>query len=143
MKRVVDANVWFAMLVEGHAHHLAAWEWWSKVGDGEAIWCRVTQMAVLRLLTSRVAMEGNPISLEEAWEVWRQIEADPRGSFLEGEPEGLLDGWKRKVHGCATTPNVWTDAYLAALAEGSGFGVVTFDKGFRQFRLDELLLLKG
>ncbi len=31
------------------------------------------------------------------------------------------------------SPNVWSDAYLAAFAVVGGYEVVTFDRGFTQF----------
>jgi predicted nucleic acid-binding protein len=36
--------------------------------------------------------------------------------------------------GRAATPNLWTDAWLAALALTHGCEMVTFDKGFRSFK---------
>jgi predicted nucleic acid-binding protein len=32
------------------------------------------------------------------------------------------------------SPNVWSDAYLAAFAQAADFEVVTFDKGFMQYK---------
>jgi predicted nucleic acid-binding protein len=41
-----------------------------------------------------------------------------------------------------TTPNLWTDAYLAAFAKCAGLRLVTFDQGFSRFKGLELLTLK-
>ena len=40
-----------------------------------------------------------------------------------------------------TSPNLWTDAYLAAFANCAGLRLVTFDEGFYRFKgLDVLIL---
>ena len=141
MKLFVDANVWIPILVENHAHHKRAWQWWTTIADREAVWCRMTQMSVLRLLTNSIVMHGTPLSLAESWSVWQRVEQDPRTSFYDVEPAGIAGGWSARIQGRATTPNLWMDAYLAALAELSGFGFATFDKGFRQMGLTNLVLL--
>ncbi len=48
---------------------------------------------------------------------------------------------QKNIAGRSTTPKLWTDAYLAALAEASRMEMVTFDKGFRRFQLKHLRLL--
>ena len=40
------------------------------------------------------------------------------------------------------TPNLWTDAWLAATAESQGVGLTSFDTGFRSFALRNFELLK-
>jgi predicted nucleic acid-binding protein len=40
------------------------------------------------------------------------------------------------------TPNLWSDAYLAAIALSTGLQMVTFDAGFRSFpSLNPLVLM--
>jgi len=39
------------------------------------------------------------------------------------------------------SPDLWTDAWLAALAEASDCEMVTFDRGFRSFSRLKLRLL--
>jgi hypothetical protein len=39
--------------------------------------------------------------------------------------------------------NFWTDAYLAGFAEASGFTLVTFDQGFRQYKNAPLKILSS
>jgi hypothetical protein len=36
---------------------------------------------------------------------------------------------------------LWSDAYLAATSQSTGLRMVTFDKDFKRFNLDNLLLL--
>ncbi len=143
MNALVDANVWLPILLESHPHHARASEWWDTVAAGEATWCRFTQNAVLRLLTNTHVMAGEPLSPDVAWQVWQQLALDVRNAFLAGEPTGVDALWQRNISGRATTPKLWTDAYLAALAEASEMEMVTFDKGFRRFQLTHLRLLSG
>ena len=42
------------------------------------------------------------------------------------------------------SPKLWMDAYLAAFTVAGGYQLVTTDKGFKQFKgLDILVLSKG
>ena len=48
--RLVDANVWLALAFVDHVHHQTAASWFEMVGEGEAVFCRITQMALLQHL---------------------------------------------------------------------------------------------
>lgn len=57
------------------------------------------------------------------------------------EPSGLDDQLGVLSDGGATSPNWWTDAYLAAFGICAGMRLVTFDRGFSKFAgLDVLIL---
>ena len=43
----------------------------------------------------------------------------------------------------APTPNLWTDAWLAALAMSFDYEMTTFDRGFKSFRGLKLRLLES
>lgn len=58
-----------------------------------------------------------------------------------GEPASIEVEWRRLTHGSRRSPNVWTDAYLAAFAIAGGFEIVTFDRGFEQFNLERCAIL--
>lgn len=58
--------------------------------------------------------------------------ADVNVTFAQ-EPDGMEEGWidlMRKPHAGVS----WTDAYLAALALGHTYTVVSFDRGFERWR---------
>jgi hypothetical protein len=64
-----DVNVWFALAVADHPHHRPALAWWS--GESSlAGFCHLTQLGLLRLLTTASAMGGQPLTNEEAWRVY-------------------------------------------------------------------------
>ena len=52
-----DINVWVALTYEGHAHHSTAVEWFTNVNpDSTLVFCRFTQLCLLRLLTTEAVM---------------------------------------------------------------------------------------
>jgi predicted nucleic acid-binding protein len=63
--------------------------------------------------------------------------------FLVHEPDGLDAELKYAVGRCATTPNLWTDACLAAFACVAGLQLVSFDRGFSRFARLQYLRLKA
>ena len=56
--------------------------------QGELVFCRVTQRAFLRLLTSPSVAQQDALPRRRAWEVYDKVIADPRVRFL-AEPSGL------------------------------------------------------
>jgi len=44
------------------------------------------RLAVLRLLTNRVAMNGVPVDPVEALEAWRRLSNDPRSFHIDAQP---------------------------------------------------------
>lgn len=75
-----------------------------------------------------------------AWEALEILEADERVVLLH-EPDGVDVVLKKLVKARAASPNLWSDAYLAAFAMVAGLKMVTFDQGFSKFAgLDAVLL---
>jgi uncharacterized protein len=134
MTCIADANVLFPLLVEGHVAHGTAIEWWQNQPDGAVGTCLLTRLAVLRLLSNRVAMSGNPVKPKEALSAWQQLADDPRAVHIESEPPTHEQRFTTLVTGREPTPNLWTDAWLAALALSLDYEMTTFDRGFKSFR---------
>lgn len=133
MSALVDTNVWFPILLERHEHHGVAWRWWERQAAGAAVWCRVAQLGVVRLLTNRTVMGEAVLAPEDAWATWQRLAHDERCSFLAAEPAGVDVMMRANVAGRSPSPKLWADAYLAALADSAGLGMVTFDRDFRRF----------
>jgi len=142
MISLADVNVLFPILLENHPFHRVAWDWWEDKADGQVGICLLTRLGVLRLLTNAKAMGGHPISPDQALEAWDTLEVDPRSVFVEPIPE-IDPFFRRLVRGRSTSPNLWTDAWLAALAASAGYRLTSFDRGFRHFDLAHLELLKS
>jgi toxin-antitoxin system PIN domain toxin len=138
MSTLADVNVVFGILVERHAHHAVAWNWWEGQSAEGVLLCLPVRLGVLRLLTNARVMEGVPVNPDQALAAWDEIEADERTSYVEGLSSPASEHcFRRNVAGRVPTPNLWADALLAAWAEAAGFRLASFDGGFRSFpRLD-------
>ncbi len=140
-----DSNVWLALALSKHAHHVAAREWFEAVEEPASIcFCRATQQTFLRLLTNSSVLSpyGNPpLTNREAWEVYEALLADDRLVLCAEEPAGLETRWERFAVCDTASPKIWMDAYLAAFALAGGYRMVTTDAAFKQFRGLDLELL--
>jgi uncharacterized protein len=141
MTYIADANVLFPLLVDRHVAHETARRWWEKRSDDSVGLCLLTRMAVLRLLTNRIAMNGAPTSPEIALGAWQVLAADPRSVFVDVAPSSHENFFSSMVAGRQPTPNLWADAWLAALARSLDYELVTFDRGFKSFDGIKLTLL--
>lgn len=135
-----DVNVWLALASSRHIHNQAAAHWFDGVSEGQAVFCRITQMALLRLLTNARVMGVDVLGPVKAWSVYQALTQDPRVQFSV-EPPGLERAWLELTRHPQVAQNGWTDTYLQAFAELRELSVVTFDKGFRRFTNPEALVL--
>jgi hypothetical protein len=126
-----DVNLWLALGFQSHHHHGSAKAWMAAVRS--CCMCRVTQMAFLRLATNPGVLLNDAVPLPEAWQIYDEMISDERVVFGE-EPADLESVWRDLTRRMAFSPNVWTDAYLAAFALACDFEVVTFDRGFAQYK---------
>jgi toxin-antitoxin system PIN domain toxin len=143
MTSLADVNVVFAILVENHAHHATAWRWWQKREEKTVALSLPVRLGTLRLLTNKTAMEESPVSPNEALNAWETFEGDPRTIWLPEPKETHEVHFRRFVKERPSSPNLWTDAWLAALAEAAAIGLTSFDSGFRSFGMRDFELLKG
>ena len=130
-----DVNVWIAFAWQGHIHHEVVKPWFAALEPGHAAFCRVTQMGFLRLITNARVMGRDVQSQRDAWTIYDDLARDKRVTFATESAE-VERVWKSYTQGRLTGTNVWTDAYLAALASMQGMRLVTFDRGLA--RIDEL-----
>ena len=124
-----DVNVWLAFAAEAHVHHQAAARWFDGLSAGEAAFCRITQMGLLRLLTNRRVMLDAVLTQQQAWRVYLALHRDERTIFLP-EPDGLEERWRNTTKRTSPSQGLWTDCYLQAFAECAGLRIVTFDRNF-------------
>ena len=141
MRCIADANVLLPILTEGHAHRQPAADWWQGCEDGHVGLCLPVRMAILRLLTNVRVMGSGTLRPAQAWDAVQKLIDDPRVSLVEQIPPGHGKLWHDNVVRREPTPDLWTDAWLAALAQGSHREMVTFDRGFRSFSKLALRLL--
>jgi len=126
----LDANVWLALLWNRHIHSEKAREWFERSSEEKFLFCRITQVTVLRLLTTASVMGNDVKTIPEAWDLWDKVCADDRIAFLS-EPETIEPEFRRLSALKTASPKVWADAYLLAFASIAGLKLVTFDRGLR------------
>lgn len=121
-----DINLWMALAVPEHAHFQLAIRWWEET-QGRTAFCRLTQLGLLRLLTTSAAMNGKPLSGSDAWAIYDRFFQDDRVIFLK-EPVPIERLFREKSCHFTASPKVWADAWLLAFAEASGGRLITFDR---------------
>ena len=141
MRAIADANVLLPLLTEGHAHRTPAGAWWDACEDDSVGLCLPVRMALLRLMTNVRVMGSSILRPEQAWDVLEQLLDDPRIVVVDQVPMTHSDHWHANIEGREPTPDLWTDAWLAALAQATDCEMTTFDKGFRSFANLRLRLL--
>jgi hypothetical protein len=132
---LADVNLWLATLVAEHSHHKSAKNWWSRevlTSGSEVAFCRVTQLGFLRLLTNEKVMGDNRRTHMEAWQDYLQLLSQKPVIYRE-EPKGAEGVLASLCKLEGSSPNFWTDAYLAAFAKAGDSSFVTFDQGFKRF----------
>jgi hypothetical protein len=137
-----DANVWLALASTGHMHHTAAQAWVAARPDRPLVFCRITQMALLRHLTTTAVMGADVCTQKEAWRIY-DAALGRAGTQFMSEPPTLERVWRARTGLDQPASKLWTDLYLAAFAHGHGLRLVTFDRGFKRLPEIEVLLLAG
>jgi len=87
-------------------------------------------------------MNGAPVKPNEALKAWRKLADDPRSIYVDAVPVEHENRFVSLVSGREPAPNLWTDAWLAALALALDYEMTTFDRGFKSFRGLKLRLLE-
>lgn len=119
-----DLNVWLALFDAANPKSAAAWTWFNGIDPHRSrlVFCRYTQIGLLRLLTNRAVMANETLSLEAAWTLYSRWLADPAGLR-----EALAPLWRLPA-------SKWIgDAYLLAFARGFGAILDTFNKALLTF----------
>ena len=143
--KLVDSNVWLALVVGTHQHHAAASNWFAGQGPDQAIFCRPTQQSFLRLLTTRSVQNlynRQPLTNREAYDLYLNLLVDQRVGFVQ-EPNSIDAHWQRLASIPSCSPKLWIDAYLAAFAIAGKHQLVTIDKAFAQFDGLDLVVLSS
>jgi len=132
MKYLLDVSVLFPLLLSHHSHRERALEWFGGTNADEAALSRITRLGALRLLCTHQVMGPDVLHPKAALKALEALEADERIT-LPPEPQGIDAALQKLVAKRATTPNLWTNAYLAAFAKSAELQLVTFDRGFSKF----------
>jgi len=137
-----DINVWLAMASSAHVHHLQAKVWYESLRDDEdLIFCRITQLGLLRLLTTAGVMGNRVKTQRQAWEIYDEF-LFAGNARLMPEPRLLDERFRQAANLNLASPKDWADSYLAAFSREAAVTLVTFDKALAA-RAQHAVLLKG
>ena len=134
---LLDINVWLALADENHVHHVRARHYWEAEASEQLAFTRVTALGLLRLLTNKTVMAGNPFTVAEAWSAYQAFRQLPEIVWLDdrndlvAQVDAILAEF---VELRGFTALHWTDGYLAALAQANQCRLVSFDNDFRRYR---------
>jgi toxin-antitoxin system PIN domain toxin len=123
---LVDVGVWLAAVWGRHAHYPVASEWFNRQAD-DLVFCRVTQMGLLRLLSNPAIMGGDAVDRSHAWRLFDQLWSDERVLWAD-EPNELDAVWRAISARDDKSHKLWTDDYLAAFAQASDLTLATLDR---------------
>jgi uncharacterized protein len=123
-----DINVWLALTLKAHIHHGVAWTWYRSLKDNdELVFCRMTQLGLLRLLTTESVAKHEVLSQRQAWTAYDHWLKQGGGVFMD-EPLGVEVELRWFADKTVSSPKEWADSYLAAFAAAGSMELVTFDK---------------
>ena len=122
---LLDVGVWLAAVWGRHIHQPATADWFGRQ-PGDLVFCRVTQMSLLRLLSNPAVMGGDAVDRSQAWRTFDQIWGDERVLWAD-EPDELDAVWRAISARDDKSHKLWTDDYLAAFAQAGDFTLATLD----------------
>ena len=123
---LVDVGVWLAAVWGRHAHYPVASDWLNQQTD-DLVFCRVTQMSLLRLLSNPAIMGDDSVDRSQAWRLFDQLWSDERVLWAD-EPDGLDAVWRAISARDDKSHKLWTDDYLAAFAQAGDLTLSTLDR---------------
>jgi hypothetical protein len=135
-----DVNFWLALTFATHQFHPSAKRWFDGLRGPVCYLCRHTQHGFFRLANNPRVMQAAAVPMAEAWRLYELVQSDERVGFAD-EPPGLDAVWHRLTNRQSFSPQLWSDAYVAAFAQRASWEVVTFDQGFTQFPALKVTLL--
>jgi toxin-antitoxin system PIN domain toxin len=122
---LVDVGVWLAAIWGRHVHYPVASAWLNRQAD-DLVFCRVTQMGLLRLLSNPAIMGNDSVDRSQAWRLFDELWSDERVLWAD-EPAELDAVWRAISARDDKSHKLWTDDYLAAFAQASGLTLATLD----------------
>lgn len=136
-----DINVWLALTDPDHEHHDRARSYWEKESAPRLAFTRVSMLGLIRLLSNRHVMKGDPFTPAEAWDAYQAFRDLPEVLFLS-EPdsaESRMREWSAEAGFPAAR---LTDAWIASVAYTARSRLVSFDADYNQFQGLSFLHLK-
>jgi toxin-antitoxin system PIN domain toxin len=125
-----DLNVWLALTWVNHRHSEAAWDWFFRQDNNNFYFCRLTQIGLLRLLTTTAIMGKDVLTVGAAWKVYDRWLEDSRIGIRQ-EPLELNAAFRAATLSVSrlSSPKAIGDCYLLAVSQVMDATLVTFDRG--------------
>ena len=127
-----DLNVWLALAATHHPHHAQALTYWEQQASGQVLFCTVTALGLVRLLSQPRLMGASVLGSAEASALLQELRRQPGVAMAAPEHDGW-DLFHALMSTAALPARLQTDAYLAALAISNGWRLVSFDCDFKRF----------
>ena len=103
---LVDVGVWLAAVWGRHVDYPVASEWFRRQED-DLVFCRVTQMGLLRLLSNPAIMGEDAVDRSQAWRLFDQLWSDERVLWTD-EPDELDAVWRTMSARDDKSHRLWT-----------------------------------
>jgi hypothetical protein len=142
---LADVNVWLALSFSSHVHAASAWNWFRSIKDDRVLFCRFSQLGLLRLLTTAGVMGPDCLTVQDAWTVYENWLCDPHVEFCP-EPAAVDALFRLTTEPVARTssPKALGDCYLLAISQAAQAKLVTYDAGLarlaKRLHFDVVLL---
>ncbi|EDY37319.1 hypothetical protein CPCC7001_197 [Cyanobium sp. PCC 7001] len=127
-----DLNVWLALASSQHIHHRQALHYWEQLAAEQVLFCTVTALGLVRLVSQPRLMGDAVKNAAEASELLAAFCRQPGVALAPAEHDGW-DVFHRLMRKGELPPRLCTDAHLAALAMTHGWRLVSFDRDFKRF----------
>ena len=135
-----DLNVWLALAATHHPHHAQALTYWEKQASGRVLFCTVTALGLVRLLSQPKLMGASVLGSAEASDLLQAFRRQP-GVAMAAPEHDSWDLFHALLSSAELPARLHTDAYLAALVIANGWRLVSFDRDFERFKGLHLLRL--
>ena len=128
-----DLNVWLALAATQHPHHAQALTYWEQQASGRVLFCTVTALGLVRLLSQPKLMGASVLGSAEASDLLQTFRRQPGVAMAAPEHDGW-DLFHTLLSSAELPARLQTDAYLAALVIANGWRLVSFDRDFERFK---------
>jgi uncharacterized protein len=110
-------------------HSDAAWTWFSRQENNRFVFCRFTQIGLLRLLATSAVMGKDVRTIGEAWKVYDRWLEDSRVGIRQ-ETFDLDAAFRAATRPVSrqSSPKALGDCYLLAVSQVTDATLVTFDR---------------
>ncbi len=136
----LDLNVWLALSSRDHRHFESAWAWYKSLPPRTVLlFCRITQLGLLRLLTTQSVMGPGTLTQAQAWEAYDRL-IGAAGAMFVDEPAGMESIFRSCSGAQQASPKEWADSYLSAFSLAARIPLVTFDRALAGKVKDAVLL---